>query len=173
MTYLPILECLSNYLTSRDTVFLFGMKKCSLKLFTERFKNVIAVEMDDANRYQTMKENTNLSPHVNLYCAIGYQPAINILNKVYNQTKLSCIFVDGCSVENRWRCINESFSKTDVIITHDTEKNWCHWNLVKKPPHFIWIDIKQYNPWTSVLTCNHDVIRYLVKQFPTSYTLRD
>jgi hypothetical protein len=168
-TYLPILQCIVDH-TTCDTIFQFGLGNSSTKLFAERYSKVIAVEMDDETLFETIKE-LNFPSHVHLYCALGHQPGIDILNSLF-QDKFSCIFVDG-HAENRWQCINESFAKTDVIVTHDTEKIWCNWNLVKKPSHFIWMDIKQYNPWTSVLTCNHDIVRFLVKKFPSSYTLRD
>lgn len=168
-THLPILQCIADNMTC-DTVFEFGMGNYSTKLFAERFKKVIAVEMQEEEWFKIIKKQ-NFPPHVELHCALGQQPAIDILNSLQQKDKFSCIFVDGHG-ENRWQCINESFAKTDVIITHDTETPEYNWHLVKKPSHFTWIDIKQYNPWTSIITSNHDVIRFLSKNFP-SPTVRD
>ncbi len=114
-----------------------------------------------------MKEQ-NLPPHVDLRCALGETPAIDILNSM--NTTFSCIFVDGHG-GNRWQCINESFAKTDIIVTHDTETPGYNWHLVEKPANFTWIDIKHYNPWTAVITNNDDVIRFITQAFP-SYTIR-
>lgn len=118
VTYLPILQCIIDH-TTCDTIFQFGMGNSSTKLFAERYTNVIAVEMEDEKLFKTIKK-LNLPSHVHLYCALGQQPGIDILNSL-NQNKFSCIFVDG-HVENRWQWINESFAKTDVIVTYDTEK---------------------------------------------------
>ena len=166
-THLPILECISNNINC-DSVFEFGMGNYSTKLFAERFKKVIAVEMQQQQWYDKMLAE-NFSPHVSLNCALGERPAIDLLHST--NERYSCIFVDGHG-SNRWECINESFNKTDIIVTHDTETAGYNWYLVNKPKNFIWIDIKTHNPWTSVITCNHDVIRFLIKSF-SSYTIRD
>ena len=165
-THLPILECISQNIVC-DNVFEFGMGNYSTTLFSNKFKKVISVEMQEEQWFNKMKDQ-NFPSHVDLICALGETPAIDILSSI--RTKFSCIFVDGHG-GNRWECINESFSKTDVIVTHDTETSGYNWYLVNKPSDFTWIDIKQYNPWTSVLTSNKDLIRALVKEFP-SYTIR-
>lgn len=168
-THLPILECISDNIEC-ESIFEFGMGNYSTKLFADRFKKVISVEMQEEQWFKTMKEQ-NFGSHVDLFCALGKKPAIDILNSLNNDVKkFSCIFVDGHG-ENRWECINESFKKTDIIVTHDTETAGYNWYLVNKPSNFIWIDIKEYNPWTSVITSNHDVVRFLVKKFP-SHTIR-
>lgn len=166
-THLPILECISNNI-SCDSVFEFGMGNYSTKLFAERFKKVTSVEMQEKQWYDNMMAQ-NLPSHVSLHCALGERPAIDLLNST--KDRYSCILVDGHG-SNRWECINESFDKTDIIVTHNTETIGYNWYLVNKPKHFTWIDIKLYNPWTSVITCNRDVIRLLVTTFP-SYTIRD
>jgi hypothetical protein len=79
------------------------------------------------------------------------------------EKKYSCIVIDG---HNAWEYINRSFSKTDVIITYDTEYPGYNWNLVKKPSHFTWLEIKTYNPWTSIITCDYELIRNLCRLYP-------
>lgn len=78
----------------------------------------------------------------------------------------SIVFIDG-NPETRWKLINESFNKTDIIIVPDTEMPCYNWNLVKKPENdeYYWLDIKKYNPWTSVITCNRELIHKLSKHF--------
>lgn len=166
-THLPILECIANNIVCNN-VFEFGMGNFSTKLFAERFNNVTSVEMQEYNWYLIMQEQ-NLPSHVDLRVGLGETPAIDILNSI--NTTFSCIFVDGHG-NNRWQCINESFAKTDIIVTHDTETPGYNWHLVEKPSNFTWIDIKQYNPWTSVITSNNDVISFITQAFP-SYTIRD
>ena len=56
-----------------------------------------------------------------------------------------------------WKFINELYEKTDVIILYNSQKNNYNWYLVKKIENFIWLDIKMFNPWTSVITNNRDL----------------
>jgi hypothetical protein len=165
-THLPILECIANNIVC-DNVFEFGMGNYSTKLFAQKFNSVTSIEMQEHNWYLIMQEQ-NLPSNVDLRSAVGQTPAIDILNSM--NTRFSMIFVDGHG-DNRWQCINESFAKTDIIVTHDTETPGYNWHLIEKPENFTWIDIKQYNPWTSVLTCNNDVISFVTQAFP-SYTIR-
>lgn len=165
-THLPILEFITEIIDCKN-VFEFGMSNKSTTLFADKFQSVTSVEMQEENRFDIMNKE-KLPSHVDLLCALGETPAIDIMKSM--DQKFSCVFVDGHG-GNRWQCINESFDKTDVIIAHDTETPCYNWHLVNKPPNFIWIDIKQYNPWTSVLTCNQNIIRALVKKFP-SYVIR-
>lgn len=165
-THLPILECIVNNIVCNN-VFEFGMGNYSTKLFAQKFNSVTSVEMQEHNWYLMMQEE-NLPSNVDLRSALGETPAIDILNSM--NTRFSMIFVDGHN-GNRWQCINESFAKTDIIVTHDTETPGYNWHLIEKPENFTWIDIKQYNPWTSVLTCNNDVISFVTQDFP-SYTIR-
>lgn len=166
-THLPILECITNNIVCNN-VFEFGIGNYITKLFAEKFGSVTSVEMEENKWYDTMQEQ-NLPDHVDLRVALGERPAIDILNSM--NTTFSCILVDGHS-GNRWQCINESFAKTDIIVTHDTESPRYNWHLVEKPVNFTWIDIKQYNPWTSVITSKNEVISFITQAFP-SYTIRN
>ena len=44
---------------------------------------------------------------------------------------------------------------------------FCNWDLIKKPENneYYWLDIKKYNPWTSVITRNRELIHKLSKVF--------
>lgn len=161
-TQLPILEFVTSNIEC-NIAFEFGMNLCSTNLLSDRFKSVISVEMNDQNWYDEMRKE-QFPNHVDLKIALGKKSEIDILKSI--DGKLSCIIVDGHE-DNRWECINESFDKTDVIIAHDTEMHSYNWDLVKKPRDFIWIDIKQYNPWTSVLTNNQDLILAIVQKYPS------
>jgi hypothetical protein len=166
-THIPILKSVTEQIDCHN-IFEFGMGNYSTKLFAEKFKEVIAVEMQEEEWYKKMVME-KLPPHVTLLCGIGTQPALDILNSMGNK-RYSCIFVDGHG-GNRWECINHAFNKTDVIVTHDTEYPGYNWHLVNKPPEYSWLDIKTYNPWTSVVTNNHDLIRHLTSVFP-NYQIR-
>jgi hypothetical protein len=160
-TQLPIIEFITSNIEC-DRAFEFGMNLFTTNLLSDRFKNVISVESDQ-NWYDEMKKE-QLPDHVDLQISLEKKSAIDILNSVNG--KLSCVIVDG-NEDDRWECINASFEKTDVIIAHDTETHSYKWNLIEKPKDFLWIDIKQYNPWTSVLTTNKDLILAIVQKYPS------
>jgi hypothetical protein len=166
-THLPILKSVSEQIKC-ENIFEFGMGDYSTTFFAEKFKEVTAVEMQEEEWYKKMVAK-KLPNHVSLLCGIGPQPAIDILNSDIGK-KYSCIFVDGHG-GNRWECINHSFNKTDVIVTHDTEYPGYNWHLVDKPSGFTWLDIQTYTPWTSVITNNYQLITYLCSQYP-NYQIR-
>lgn len=166
-THLPILKSVSEHIKC-ESIFEFGMGDYSTTFFAEKFQDVTAVEMQDEEWYKKMVTK-KLPSHVSLICGIGEKPALDILDSIENR-KFSCIFVDGHG-GNRWECINHAFSKTDVIVTHDTEYPGYNWHLVEKPAKFTWLDIKTYNPWTSVVTCDYELIRYLCSIYP-NYQIR-
>ena len=166
-THLPILQTISNVI-SCDSVFEFGMGNFSTKLFAERYKNVIAVEMQEESWYEEVKKGVKSwrsgvdQSHVELLCGIGTKPALDILDS--KKGRYSLIFVDGHG-GNRWECINKSFGRSDIIVTHDTETAGYNWYLVQKPEDYVWVDIKDYDPWTSVLTNNNMIVDILFSKF--------
>jgi len=85
---------------------------------------------------------------------------------IFEEEFSTIVFIDG-NPETRWKLINESFNKTDIIIVPDTEMSCYNWDLVKKPENneYYWLDIKIYNPWTSVITRNRELIHKLSKHF--------
>jgi hypothetical protein len=92
------------------------------------------------------KNNTNSIKQV-----IKKDPFIEFENFKNSSEKYDLILIDE-DLENRWKWINEAFSKTNIILVHDTENCNCNWSLVKKPSDFFWLDLKTYNPWTSIIT---------------------
>ncbi|NBP58368.1 hypothetical protein EBU71_17915 [bacterium] len=162
-THLPILQTISNVI-SCDSVFEFGMGNFSTKFFAERYQKVIAVEMQEESWYEEVKKSVKDWVHqdVKLLCGIGMTPALEILALI--KGKFSLIFVDGHG-GNRWQCINKSFGRSDIIVSHDTETEGYNWNLVQKPEEYIWVDVKDYETWTSVLTSNKMVVDILFLKF--------
>lgn len=164
LSFIPIINTLYPSLPSKESLFEFGLS--GTDVFVKKFKHVTSIETQNRDTFDEV--NKRHYSNLKLYCALGEKPGVDLLRR--QKQKFSCIFVKGHG-GNRWECINESFNKTDIIITHDTETVGYNWHLVNKPPHFIWIDIKHYNPWTSVITCNKDLVRTIVQLFP-SHTLR-
>ena len=85
---------------------------------------------------------------------------------IFEEEFSTIVFIDG-NPETRWKYINEAFNKTDIIIVPDTEMPFCNLDLIKKPENneYYWLDIKKYNPWTSVITRNRELIHKLSKVF--------
>ena len=63
------------------------------------------------------KNNTNSIKQV-----IKKDPFIEFENFKNSSEKYDLILIDE-DLENRWKWINESFSKTNIILVHDTENN--------------------------------------------------
>jgi hypothetical protein len=158
-THLPILKLICENIKP-VSIFEYGMGYYSTQLFNEHCKKVYSVEMQDENWFNTI---TNLNyQNVKFYCLLGEKDAIKFFNIL--NTNFSIVFVDGHG-SNRWECINEAFGKTDIIVTHDTETPGYKWNLVNKPEDYVWIDVIEYNPWTSVLTRDKNMVELLQKNF--------
>jgi predicted O-methyltransferase YrrM len=163
-SHLPILEFVLDEIKPIN-LFEFGMGLYSTKLFTNTTKYVISVEMQDESWYDKIKKEnfiTDSKNDINLYCMLGKENAIDFFKNI--DMKFDLVFVDGHG-ESRWQCINEAFEKCDVIVAHDTETVSYNWSMVVKPEEYTWLDIKKYNPWTSVITNNKNLIQKLSKDF--------
>lgn len=140
-TYLPILTyiCNDNEIGIRN-IFEYGTSIYKTKLFSDKCQ-VLSLEND------TEENDLKLD--------------LNNLNR-----SSSIVFIDG-NPETRWKYINEAFYKTEIIIVPGTEMPFCNWDLIKKPENneYYWLDIKKYNPWTSVITRNRELIHKLSKVF--------
>lgn len=160
-THLPILSFITKHLDC-DSIFEFGTGFCSTPFFSKNFKTVISIEMQDEEWYKKVAELD--LPNTSIHCMLGMKLGLDYFETL--PFKFSCVFVDGHG-GNRWECINKAFDKTDIIVTHDTETSGYEWHLVQKPNNFIWLDILNFNPWTSVITKNKDLISKLKNEFQT------
>ena len=157
----PILQYVLDKI-GKCNIFEYGMEMYSTKLFSEKANKLIAVEMQNESWFNKMMSQQNdFGSNTELRCMIGKDSAIDFFKSL--DLKFNIIFVNGHN-ESRWKCINEAFGKCDIIIVHDTEKASPYsWNLVNLPENYFWLDIKMYNPWTSVITNNKDLISSLCK----------
>lgn len=155
-THLPILKYVLDKI-GKCNIFEYGMGMYSTTLFSDNANKLIAVEMQDENWFNTMSKY-DFKNNTELHCMLGGDTAIDFFKTL--DVKFDLIFVDGHG-GTRWKCINEAFGKSDIIITHDTETASYNWNLVNLPENYTWLDIKIHNPWTSVITNNKDLIANL------------
>lgn len=157
-THLPILRYVLDKI-GKCNIFEYGMGMYSTTLFSENAEKLIAIEMEDEN-FLSKISKCNFKDNVILHCMLGKDSAIEYFKSL--ELKFDIVFVDG-HCESRWKCINESFGKCDIIIAHDTETASYNWNLVNLPENYLWLDIRIHNPWTSVITNNTDLIANLCK----------
>ena len=157
-THLPILEYVLNKI-GKCNIFEYGMGMYSTTLFDDKADKLIAVEMQDEKWFDKMSQY-KFKNSTELRCMVGKDLAIDFFKNL--DFKFDIVFVDGHG-ESRWKCINEAFGKSDIIIAHDTETSSYNWHLVDLPKDYIWLDVKTHNPWTSVITNNKDLIASLCK----------
>lgn len=148
-THLPVLKTLIEKINI-DSIFEFGCGEYSTLYFAEVAKKVIAIEMQSEEWF--CKIQKKIPDNVKLYYQPGPQMAIDTL-KISNQY-FDLIFVDGHG-DSRWDCINNSFSKTNLIVTHDVETSSYKWGLVKIPEGWTYIQYKKLTPWTGIYFKNH------------------
>jgi len=152
------------------TVLETGLGKFSTSLFINKCDEVISLEMQDSKWYDIIsnKFNGSINFHPNLL--LGPFSACKFIKNI--DKKFDLIFVDG-HWESRWMQINVSFSKTDLIIAHDSEVKSYNWHKVIFPDNFVWIDVMNYIPWTAVI-CKKDSIYYdeILKNFNTKLKKR-
>jgi len=122
-------------------VFEFGCGNYSTAFFIERGSDVTAIEMQDVNWFNTIKQKFADHRSLTLQCRIGPWDAITQLKKEQDKS-YDLVFVDGHGA-SRHGAINTAFDKTNVIVAHDTEEPGYHWELVEMP-----------DTWTKFSTTN-------------------
>ena len=138
------------------TVFEFGCGDNSTPLFIEHCKNVISIEMQKPEWFMKMLKKHGGKLGFYLFCMLGKDTAPEYLST--QPSRFDLIFVDGSM--SRWLQINAAIAKTDVIITHDVGQPCYHWERVKLPEGWVWIDMPSFNPWVGVVTNRHDVANW-------------
>lgn len=144
-THLPLLNNLFGQITC-SSIFEYGMGSFSTPLFCEKAEKVVAVEMQSIDWYEKIK-NTIKTDNLDLHCMLGPTDAVTYfksLNKFFD-----LVFVDG-HIESRWLCINEAFSKTKIIVAHDTQQPVYQWHKIKVPAGWRSYTDRRQSPWTTV-----------------------
>lgn len=162
-THLEILQFVLDQIDCHSA-FEYGPGIYSTPLLAQRFRSVTTIEMQDEKWYEDMMKSP-LGLHVKVLYLPGPNRAIEYFQRLNSQ--FSLVFVDGHG-GSRWECINAAFNHTDTIIAHDTEAPGYNWDRVKKPDDYVWLDIKKYTPWTSVITRDDKLIKALCRKFSVS-----
>jgi hypothetical protein len=101
--------------------------------------------MQSQEWYEKMKKQ--VAKNISLLYSPGPIGAIEIFDKT--QDSFDLVFVDGHG-ESRWKCINHSFDKTKLIVTHDFETASYNWNLVKMPDSWKCFVYNKLSPHTAI-----------------------
>jgi len=145
------------------TAWEFGCGDSSTPLFIEHCESVVAIEMQKPDWFIRITDVYGGNKNLNLYCMLGPFAAPEYLS--LQQKRFDLVFADG-HMGSRWMQINSALSKTNVIITHDTDQPCYHWERVSLPSGWVWIDIVNHVPWTAIITKSADVIQW-AEQFET------
>lgn len=154
-THTPILQAILDN-KNIASVFEFGCGLYSTILFAKKCKSVISVEMQSKKWHEKMKNK--IPKNVNLLYSPGAYDAIEMFRNMKEDFDL--VFVDGHG-DSRWKCINEAFLKSDIIVTHDVETASYNWHLVNKPNDWYYYEYDRLNPMTGIYFKDNNLFQIL------------
>lgn len=158
-SHLKILEFIIDKFDIRS-VFETGCGDFSTKLFLDKAKKVVSLETQNQSWFE--KINSEFGNKKNYLCNIKLDFK-GIYDFLGGLEKFDLCFVDGRC--DRFRQVNYLFKKSNILVAHDTEANIYLWDRVDLPYDFLWIDIVEKEPWTSVITNRMEVFRSLQEKF--------
>jgi len=144
-THLVLLNKLFDQFTP-SSIFEYGMGLYSTPFFLEKADEVISVEMQYQDWYDRINEEF-ADDKFTCVCKLGPTEAIDYFESL--DRDFDMVFVDGVT---RWLCINKAFSKTKVIVTHDTEHTspTYGWDRVDVPEDWVTFTDAVRNPYTTI-----------------------
>jgi hypothetical protein len=145
-THIPVLEELIKSCNIK-TVFEFGSGLASTPLFVKNCESVHAVEMQSEEWFTKVADELKKYENLDYEKIMGADRAIDEFSKI--DKKYDLVFVDGHG-STRWKCINEAFSKTKLIVTHDTETPSYNWHKVVVPKGWSYHVYQKLRPWTTI-----------------------
>lgn len=154
-SHLPILEKVFR-IKQINTVLEFGMGMGSTVFFLNKCKDLTSIEMKNEPWHKKMSDWYTInktSCKFNPILALGPDTYKNLTYEPW----YDLIFVDGHGL-TRWNVINDMFSRTDLMMAHDTQQPTYQWSRVKLPPGWIWKDIKKFDVWTSIITKDRTIL---------------
>jgi hypothetical protein len=153
-THLPVLNFLRENLPSINKVFEFGCGYNSTPLFLQICDHLTMVEMQSEEWYDKIsKEFKRDYRNWDAILALGPDKGIEIFKGLKHDFDI--VFVDGHG-DTRWKCVNEAFKKSSVIVAHDFETSSYQWYRIEKPDNWVLKINKKgkgdprLSPWTAV-----------------------
>lgn len=159
-THLPVLESILNNCPI-ESVFEFGSGFGSTPLFIERCKHVHSIEMQNDDWFHRVNEKFKECSGFTYEKAIGPRIGIDIFKNTGRNYDL--VFVDGHG-DTRWDCINKSFDRTNIIVTHDTNVPSYKWNLIEIPTGWEVYEYKKIIPYTKIFYTNATEIHSVIQE---------
>jgi hypothetical protein len=135
----------------------FGMGTFSTPLFARYAEKVISYEMQDVEWFTRIMDKK--MPNVKLLLSLGPKNAVEHFDTLaFCMGTPPFVFVDGHQ-ESRHHCIQKAMEHGVAnIVFHDTEQQCYHYEEIKTLPGYVWIDVRDALPWTSVLTTQSSVV---------------
>jgi hypothetical protein len=169
-THAPIQDDVFKMILKPTNAVEFGCGNFSTFKLSDCCEKVIVYEMQNESWYEKIKLNLTNSnkTNVDMILALGPTKAVAL----FMQLKIipEYVFVDGHG-DSRFLCIQAALDKkVPVIVTHDTEVPDYSWDTVKLPQEYVWLDIMDFVPWTSVITTyNNEIVKQLQNKYKTKF----
>ena len=171
-THREIQKAVLAYVEKPKEAVEFGCGHFSTQMIAQASDHVTVYEMQSKEWFKTIKDSLleqNVK-NVTMVEAIGPFEAISLF---LNGPKPDYAFVDGHG-ESRFACIQAAVDRgVQVIVTHDTEQPTYKWSRVRLPSNYAWLDVKDFTPWTAVISNDTSLIENIQSLFrETSLRIR-
>lgn len=147
-----------------QTAVEFGCGFFSTKILCELIpKYVLSLEMNDQSWYERVALDYSVYDNLHLLWTPGAERTISFVRHLKRRFDLAFVDGDGSS---RPEQINEIVHSANTIVVHDTETFHYRWDKVIFPDKgWAWIDIKNFDPWTSVFTNQQPVYDWCINNW--------
>ena len=159
-SHLKILEFIIDNFNVK-TIFESGMGNFSTKLFIEKAEKVVSLDNSNQSWFEEINKKYEGRKNFIGVLKLQYQGIYDFIDALGN---FDMAFVDG-RAGDRWRVGNHLLKKSPITIFHYSQATCYNYEKVIIPFGYLWIDVIDFDPWTSVLTNNIEVFRALQKNF--------
>ena len=169
-THLPVLDFLLDEIQPKK-VLEWGMGFYSTPLLIEKTKvQVCSIETASEEWYKKIHDKYSLSPNFSIRKKISKTGALEILSDIEEDWDL--VFNDGDTYSRHIIAQAAQYWNT-VIVSHDTQEKQYFYNAVLLREGWVWMDIKDYSVWTSVLCNRPKLLEILSRKFQITKQYRN
>jgi hypothetical protein len=154
-THIPVLEQTLDYLNP-VTVVEFGPGNYSTALFADACQNVLTIEMQSNEWYESIVNRYKGRDSVSIVKSLS---PIDFVYLDYPEN-IDMVFVDGHG-SSRPAVINFFADRAATIIAHDTEQPTYGWDKVRLPTAYHCYTCKKFSTFTTVYTKDRGLIEHL------------
>jgi hypothetical protein len=167
-THLPVLEEIFKHTGVLNSCLEYGMGLYSTPYLLKNCKYLKSVETDSLVWFDKIKqvvaENRSWDP----VCQIGACAELEHIPDMMRK-KYDLIFVDGNAASRHVTTQCAQYA-TSVIVSHDANEHADLYFSVVLRDGWYWIDVKDYKPWTAVVTDQKNLITALQGKFTSTKT---